>query len=504
MSKLGLKEAMNSLQVNKPLKLAVRAPVFTAPATTPAVPTPVENEAQVENTTWVELQTLVQKKTEVENTTVVQNPTQVIISAPVESATPDLKPTQVTIPTPVQIETEVVKQTEAVFDTPVVKPTQVENQTQATNETPVSKTTEVVRPAETQPDQVTAVRRATEQDSSVVLEARACEGLEKGYTRIPNSVLMKMANGDLTRGEMKILLLIARFTISFQKKVAPLSKTVLERQSGLRGAGVLEALSGLVTKKMIIKEQGDQHKPNMLGLVLPPDWDQLIGKSETQVAKTTPVQKPTEVLKSTQVINPTPVVQATSGEVAKTTPAQVENPSPFKDIKIYSNKNSHSQPPEILQKYFAELKPAKKRESELKAFEELSSDYCSQDISDCFSIVRQRGVGTGAEPCHSPMAFLSKAMSGVLVEVEDRRKKLNQRNEREEREATAKRNKAELEAQEAAEWDLKEKAFLETFPEENQRAEILAELCKDLPFKLAGEAARVMGIGKWWEQKSNA
>ncbi len=502
MSKLGLKEAMTSLQVNKPLKLAARAPSFTAPAITPSVPTPVENSTQVESPTWVELQTPVQTNTEVEKTTVVINPTEVIISASVEFATPDLKTTQATFPTPVQIETQDVKQTEAVLDTPVVKPTQVENHTQVVNETPVSKTTEVMRPTEIQPDQVTAVRRATEQDSSVVLEARACEGLEKGYTRLPNSVLMKMANGDLTRGEMKILLLIARFTISFQKKVAPLSKTVLERQSGLRGAGVLEALSGLVAKKMIIKEQGDQHKPNMLGLVLPPDWDQLIGKSETQVAKTTPVQKSTEVLKSTQVINPTPVVQATSGEVAKPIPAQVENPSPFKDTKTYSNKNSHSQPPEILQKYFAELKPAKKRESELKAFEELSSDYCAQDISDCFSIVRQRGVGTGAEPCHSPMAFLSKAMSGVLVEVEDRRKKLWLRNEREEREAAAKRNKAELEAREAAEWDLKEKAFLETFPEEKQRAEILADLCKNLPFKLTGEPARVMGIGRWWELNS--
>jgi len=310
---------------------------------------------------------------------------------------------------------------------------------------------------------------------------------------------MKMANGDLTRGEIKILLLIARFTISFQCKLAPLSKAVLERQSGLRGAGVLEALSGLVAKKMIVKEQGDQHRPNMLGLVLPVDWDLLISKSETSITKSTLVQKTTEVENRTQVINKPPVTKVASGEVGKPTTAPVENPSPFKDIKIYSNKNSHSQLPETLQKYFSELKPAKKRESELKAFEELSSDYNSQDISDCFSIVQKRGIGVDAEPCHSPMAFLSKAMNGVLVEVEGHRKKLRERSDREEHEAESKRKQAEIEASEIAEWKIKETAFLNAFPEELKRFEIIAELCKDLPFRPSGEAARVIGIGRWWE-----
>lgn len=249
MSKSDLKAAMQSLQVNKPLRLAGRAPSFVAPAPTFASPTPVENQTQVENTTGVELETPVSNTTEVGKTTVVTNQTQVINPAPVEEATLVTKTTEVTNPTQVQIETQVEKHTEVVLETQVQKETQVENHTQVANETPVSKTTEVVRPAETQPDQVSALRRATEQDSSVVLEARACEGLEKGYTRLPNQLLMKMANGDLTRGEIKILLLIARFTISFQRKLAPLSKTVLERQSGLRGAGVLEALAGLVAKK---------------------------------------------------------------------------------------------------------------------------------------------------------------------------------------------------------------------------------------------------------------
>ena len=455
MSKSDLKAAMQSLQVNRPLKLFSRAPSFVPPMTTSPNPTPVENPTQVKKPTEVELHTQVLKVTQV------------------ESATP------------------VIEATEVLKETPAAKQTPVENQTKVMNETPVSKPTEVEKGVET-------TRRAIEQDSSVVLEARASEGLEKGYTRVPNTILMKMANGDLTRGEIKILLLIARFTISFQRKLAPLSKTVLERQSGLRGSAVLEALSGLVAKKLIIKEQGDQHRPNMLGLVLPADWDQLIGP-ETSGAKSTSVQKPTQVKNPTEVAKAAPVAIQTPEEVQKPTSAPVGNPSPFKDIKIYSNKNSHSQLPELLQKYFDELKPAKKRESELKAFQELCLDYSSQDIVDCFSVIRDRGIGSGAEPCHSPMAFLSKAMDSVFAEVEERRKKSRDRAEREQRESNAKIAKAELEARETAEWEKKEKAFLTAFPDENRRQEILAEMCRDLPFKLAGEAARVMGIGKWHE-----
>ena len=289
MSKSDLKAAMQLLQVNKPLRLAGRAPSFVPP-----IQTPVENPTQAEISTWVPKPTQAEKATEVALATQVENVTTVEKPTWVEN------PTQVAIPTSVE------------SATPVIKPTQVGNQT------PVSKTTEVEKPTIAHVDQASAMKRATEQDSSVVLEARACEGLEKGYTRLPNSILMKMANGDLTRGEIKMLLLIARFTISFQRKLTPLSKTVLERQSGLRGAAVLEALAGLVAKNLIIKEQGDQHRPNQLGLVLPADWDQL----------TTPVQKPT------QVGNSTPVTKTTSGEVEKATPAPVGNPSPFNPRKI--------------------------------------------------------------------------------------------------------------------------------------------------------------------------
>ena len=114
---------------------------------------------------------------------------------------------------------------------------------------------------------------ASGQDSSVTLEAQTASKLHHGYTRVPNSFLMRMAAGDLVRSEMQILLLIARFTISFQRRHAPLSKAVLERQSGLRGPAVLQAVSDLLAKGLIEKIPGDQHRPNQLGLAFTDEWD---------------------------------------------------------------------------------------------------------------------------------------------------------------------------------------------------------------------------------------
>lgn len=498
MSKADLKAAMESLQVKKPLRLQRPAPSFVPPVSESVESTPVANPTQVGNTTQV------QNPTQVESQTGVLNPT------PVEKETPVATPTQVGKATPVENETLVAKATPVENPTQVQIPTQVGNHTQVVHPTPVEnptlvgKATQVAdEPPSVEVDSATLTRRATEQDSSVVLEARAADGLERGYTRLPNSVLMQLASGDFTRNEIKLALLVARFTISFQRKLAPLSKMVLERRSGLRGAAVLEALSGLVTKGLIEKQQGDQHRPNMLGLVLPADWDALTKpKRETEatpVGNQTPVANPTQVEKATPVTNPAPA------PVGKATPAGVGNPTYFKDIKIYKN-NSLSELPVPLQKYFDELKPAKKREAEWQAFESLQGDYKAEDISECLELLQERGIkrrgpnGEESQPCHSPMAYLSKAMGEIFGEVETRKKKARECIEREQREAESMREYEETQAREAAEWTKKEQAFVKALPEEDQQNEVIAELLGNLPIRPNSQVGRRMGVGLWWEQ----
>ena len=155
----------------------------------------------------------------------------------------------------------------------------------------------------------------------------------------------------------------------------------------------------------------------------------------------------------------------------------------------------------MLQKYFDELKPAKKRESEWKAFEELQAEYPAQDIADCFTFVQEHGIGgvDNPQPCHSPIAFLSKAIGEVMPKVETRRRTAHERIERERLESEAQRKRADEEADASAEWERKERAFIKTFPCEERQKEVLAEMVRNLPFRAHSQAGRIMAIGRWWD-----
>jgi hypothetical protein len=163
------------------------------------------------------------------------------------------------------------------------------------------------------------------------------------------------------------------------------------------------------------------------------------------------------------------------------------------------SKNSLSLESEILRQYFSELKPQAKRESEWKAFEGLKADYSEADIADSLTIVIERGIGEGGTRCHSPMAFLSKAISSVLEEVGKARAKAHERVAREEGETRERERRLEIEAREAKAWAAKECAFLRAFPGDDQQREVLAELCRKLPFKSNTEAGRVFAITRWWD-----
>ncbi|MEK7691267.1 MAG: replication protein, partial [Bdellovibrionota bacterium] len=245
-NKIELKTALDALQVGKPFKLNVSAPSFKAPptlnayATSVEFPTPVDSNTQVGFGTGVQVPTQVTEPTQVLNPTEGMNTTPALDSTSVENQPGIQKAAPVSVSTPVTIPTEVDSRTAVTKPTQISKTTPVENRPQA--EIP----TEVENKEGDDSQAETISHRAIEQDSSVVFEARTVDGLERGYTRLPNSILMRLTQGEFTRNEMKLVLLIARFTISYQRRQAPLSKTVLERRTGMRGASVLEALSGLI------------------------------------------------------------------------------------------------------------------------------------------------------------------------------------------------------------------------------------------------------------------
>lgn len=321
------------------------------------------------------------------------------------------------------------------------------------------------------------VRRVTEQDSSVALESRAVEGLEKGYTRIPNPVLMRLVTGDFTRNEIKVALIIARFTISFRREFAPLSKKVLERQTGLRGAAILDAVSGLVKKGLIQKQQGNQYRPNMLGLILPEAWE---GpghptKKETGPAISSAHPKNTSPSENSKIENHPVAEKPPHPQVVNLAQGEGTNSTSFKDINKYKNNNSLSEIPKTLQDYFQNLKPLKKRESEWKALEELKRDYQVHDIVDCLALLKRRGVRAGHwgefQACHSPMAYLAKAMNEVLLEVVRSRNMKSLEETRPDREVQQKNKELELKKLEAQQWLGKVQAFERAYPSREAQQE---------------------------------
>lgn len=526
-AKSELKAALEALQVRKPLRLSSSTPTFAPPLqaearsepeclvsaatvvasqsmapmqTLVAQDTQVVHETEVPSETWVAVPTQAPMRTQ-GNPVSTGNQTEVTTLALTETEVAPSTSVSVKAPAPAQtkvgVESAVPENASVSIHAEVLPSTKVEQATPAAAQTWVPGHAKVG--GATQAPERSEAHHAPEQDSAVVLEAQASPKLQHGYTRIPNVLLMRMVGGDLLRSEMQVALLIARLTISYQRRLSPISKAVIERQTGLRGPAVLHALSVLVAKGVIEKIPGDQNRPNQFGITSAEEiFAATSGKVSTPAPQNTPVSMATRDLAQTGVAPRTPA------PVSAETSAPVPGGSYFKDIKDmekYKNKDSFSQLPEVLREYLDELKPARKRESEMQAFRELSGDYKPEDIADCLMLILDRGVGGGGQVCHSPMAFLAKAMGEVLADVESARIKARENDERRAKAKLAEQRFAETEAREAEETAQREQAFSTAFPTEQEQLEAIAELLRDLPIRPGSNVGRMMGISRWWASK---
>lgn len=335
-------------------------------------------------------------------------------------------------------------------------------------------------------------RRATPQDQAVVEKESLGSKIATGFTRVPNRLLMAMIGGDLNKNEMRLLLLIARLTISFNRVHTPLSKSVVERYTGMQGRPALEAFAVLEERGLITKIPGSHMTPNQYGLAegvgLPPSPDDSDPKDE----KRPQVQNTPKAMTSTQVQNNTLGAKTSQGW---------GHFQPHKKDTLEIYKNSLSQQPEVIRRYFVQQMPSRKRESEWKAFQDLKADYSTEDIADGLALLQRRSIGTGtdAQLYHSPMAYLAKAIGEVLAEVGVQRQRAAQQEERSQREAEVLRQRQELESREAAQWMAQERAFNKTFPDEKSQLEAFEDLLRGTPFRAGTQAGRIFAIEKWWD-----
>ncbi len=321
----------------------------------------------------------------------------------------------------------------------------------------------------------TVPRRATEQDDAVVLTRQVSPALRKGFTRISNELLMDLIQGELSKGEIKLLLLIARFTTSFGKEFAPLSKTVIERYTHLQSKSILESLAGLEDKRMIQKLKGNERTPNQLALAK--RFAIAGGSDRSGNPSGLPDKKPPGV--------PEPPTDKFSTD--------------YKDNFKNINKNTLSQRNAEIQNYFENLKPQGKRDEEFRKFQEIGTDFSEDQIALCLRFLQKNGSLREGERCHSPMAYLSKAMPEVLakanLENEKHVKRLAfehaQRVERQREEENLRRDEAER--------TLRDEAFQRAFATPEAQSEFFSKFSKEHPtFGPESRVLRQMAMASWW------
>lgn len=492
MSKLDLKAAMDSLQVKTPLRLQAKAPSFRVPAV-PVGDAWLQKQSQDVNTSQD------QKSSMDETCTldVIQSKDQNVSQDSIESL--DQKRSSDGIQSQDSNTSQVLKSsvdTNQPQDQIISKDSKSSldvNQSLVPNESmDLDQSLDVNTSQDENSTQVvfrsTQPRKATEQDRAVTETKSVQSRLSTGYTRIPNALLMSMASGNLSRNEMKLLLLIARMTISFNRPMASLSKGVLERMSHIQGRAVLEALQTLEAKGHIKKVAGDHNSPNRLGLT---EYDTI-----EQTSKQPFVRKGNQGEKRSQD-------EVRTADVSSTQRWD-ENP-PYKKDKLETKKEKPSLSTqfqtEYFRKYFDEVKPKRKRETELKAFQDLKSDFQEADISLALEHLLKHGMPGSGEACHSPMAYLAKAIGQVLAVAKSGQEKQRSKFDRETAELRAKQSRETDEALDKQNALMKENAFKIAIPDTQKQSDVIAKFGHKFPMlSQSGPLLRNLAISSWWDE----
>ena len=88
----------------------------------------------------------------------------------------------------------------------------------------------------------------------VLLNKMASPQLEKGYTKIANEILEKLAFAGINGSEYRIINVVIRKTYGFQKKKDMISLTQFQKATQMDRKQVVETIKSLVGKRILLKE----------------------------------------------------------------------------------------------------------------------------------------------------------------------------------------------------------------------------------------------------------
>ncbi|MGK5086615.1 helix-turn-helix domain-containing protein [Bdellovibrionota bacterium FG-2] len=320
------------------------------------------------------------------------------------------------------------------------------------------------------------------------IASRPVERLQGNFTQVPNT-LLRTAGMFEDPFDFMIYLLLYSYSYGFGRDTASMSQSQIENFAGVSKNRVKRSLDRLI-KQRWIKRIGEFERSRVSRkwrVFAPEERNPGPKKSNSTVASAHTVQ-------NAQSPQQTPTVFAADTVTLSTTDTFKERGSK----NSFSNKalSAISENLNLLE-YFDGLKPMRKRESELKAFEELQGDFSDVEIANCLSHLQCKGL-PGRDACHSPMTYLARAMGNVLPVVKSNQEAQRRTAENAAKIELQKQKDAAIEARERSEWEEKERAFVEAFPEQREQEEAVVGFCvQNGFFTTKGQAARIFAIGAW-------
>ncbi|MEN9723894.1 MAG: hypothetical protein RJB38_1880, partial [Pseudomonadota bacterium] len=301
-----------------------------------------------------------------------------------------------------------------------------------------------------------------------------------GFTQVPHALLRSLG---MFEDPIDFMIYLHLFTYSwgYQRETVDMGLTQLERFTGAARNTIRKSLERLSARKWI-----------------------------TEVQK----QEPGRISRKWRIRNPSPMPDGPTGskiDPVRNEPGQPLTPrgskshpvtgskiDPYIESSKQTFKKTLSLQSEKLREYFASIKEPRKRESEAMACRELLGAYPEGDIATALEHVQTRGIGERRGPCHSPMAYLAKAMGDVL---DQQRKELESKGREASRKLREEQSQREQEQQSALEQrrhEERELAFCAAHPDPNEQERILGPYVQRFAaFVHQSELLRRLALGAW-------
>lgn len=317
-----------------------------------------------------------------------------------------------------------------------------------------------------------------------------------GALHIPHRMMEWLIKVCANKVQLRVMLCLIRNTLGYQRSICEASQTFVGNWTDLLEPNARRALKQLLALGLIVQRHRGTSKDNwgvyevpVVKAYLEFLWEKNgdTGSAPTGI-ETNSVEAPPS---SKQAENPDQ--NNLSSQINLNSNKEV-----LKKLKETLSQKENSDLPEELSNYLSSLKAYKKREGEFNHFRELRKDYSLSDLSKCVEYLLGYGTPGKGAICHSPMAYLSHAMSEVLKAVRQSEAKTEKvvRHQKA-RETLVDQGREQKDAEEA-EFDAKIAAFESAFPSPESQHEYLVKFSERYPsLSVTGPALRNLAIVEW-------